>query len=140
MTLILSLLLINVQWFKITYQIQHTLLSLETLLVQTSFLLPLSALNSGQAGLLAHVQAHFAIFCSSPLLMICPPLFLSPIPKAFLLNPIQVHSFIHSVLLANLYQVHAKCWAQPLKKASPDFPSWKQPAPLSLIFWCFLPL
>lgn len=66
MTSIISLLLIRVQWLKITYEIQHKPLSLKISESSPTILLfPLSALNSSQAGLLANVQAH-CLFPSQP--------------------------------------------------------------------------
>lgn len=93
MTSIISLLLINVQWLTITYQIQHKPLSLE---ISESgpaiLLLPLSAVHSSLVGLLANVQAHCAFFHCSPFAT-DRPLGSAPTPKAFLLSPTHIHLF-----------------------------------------------
>lgn len=92
MTLILSLLLINVQWLKITYQTQCETLSLGlSMSALICLLLPVSALKASQTGLLPTAQADVTLFRHSPftndLLQFSPP-------QIFSLNPVHSHSLI----------------------------------------------
>lgn len=90
MTLILSLLLIIVQWLKITYQTQCEPLSLGlSMSALICLLLPVSALDANQTGLLPTARAHFTLFHHSPLTNDLPRF--SP-PQIFSLNPVHFHS------------------------------------------------